>query len=173
MKKSAIFIYLMGCFFSACTGIPNDLTAVNDFEVNRYIGTWYEVARLDHHFERGLNNISATYSLRDDGGVTVINKGWNQEKSKWEQAEGKAYFAGQPNEGRLNVSFFGPFYGAYNIIDLDKKDYSYSMVTGPDKSYFWILSRTKQLPKSIQDRLIAKAKDLGFTTDKLIFVTQD
>ncbi len=173
MKKSAIFIYLMSCFFSACTGIPNDLTAVNDFEVNRYIGTWYEVARLDHHFERGLNNISATYSLRDDGGVTVINKGWNQEKSKWEQAEGKAYFAGQPNEGRLNVSFFGPFYGAYNIIDLDKKDYSYSMVTGSDKSYFWILSRTKQLPKSIQDRLIAKAKDLGFTTDKLIFVTQD
>ena len=173
MKKSAIFIYLMSCFFSACTGIPNDLTAVNDFEVNRYIGTWYEVARLDHHFERGLNNISATYSLRDDGGVTVINKGWNQETSKWEQAEGKAYFAGQPNEGRLNVSFFGPFYGAYNIIDLDKKDYSYSMVTGSDKSYFWILSRTKQLPKSIQDRLIAKAKDLGFTTDKLIFVTQD
>ncbi len=173
MKISAIFICLMTCVFSACTGIPNGLTAVNDFEVDKYLGTWYEIARLDHHFERGLNNITATYSLRDDGGVTVINKGWNQESGKWEQAEGKAYFAGQPNEGKLNVTFFGPFYGAYNIIDLDKKDYSYSLVTGPDRSYFWILSRTKQLPNNIQNSLIAKAKDLGFATDKLIFVTQD
>jgi apolipoprotein D and lipocalin family protein len=173
MKKIPFFICLMACFFSACTGIPDGLVAVNDFEVNRYLGTWYEITRLDHHFERGLNNISATYSLREDGGVTVINKGWNQASGKWEQAEGKAYFVGQPNEGMLNVSFFGPFYGAYNIIELDKKDYAYSMVTGPDKSYFWILSRTKELPKNIQDTLIAKAKDLGFATDKLIFVTQD
>ena len=173
MNKSAIFICLMVCFFSACTVIPNGLTAVNDFEVNRYLGTWYEIARLDNHFERGLNNISAAYSLRDDGGVTVINKGLNQTTGKWEQAEGKAYFIDQPNEGKLKVSFFGPFYGAYNIIDLDKKGYSYSMITGPDRSYFWILSRTKQLPKNIQESLIAKAKELGFATDKLIFVTQD
>jgi apolipoprotein D and lipocalin family protein len=164
---------LIAALLSGCTGIPNGVTAIDDFEINRYLGTWYEIARLDHRFERGLNNISATYTLRDDGGVNVLNKGWNQADNEWEQAEGKAYFVEKPNEGRLKVSFFGPFYGGYNIIELDKKDYAYSMVTGPDKSYFWILSRTRQLPKATLDALIEKAKQLGFATDKLIFVDQD
>jgi apolipoprotein D and lipocalin family protein len=111
--------------------------------------------------------------LREDGGVNVLNKGWNQANGKWEHAEGKAYFVEQPNKGRLKVSFFGPFYGGYNIIELDKKNYSYSMVAGPSKSYFWILSRTRQLPKTTLDGLIVKAKQLGFATDKLIFANQD
>ncbi|MCX7108073.1 MAG: lipocalin family protein [Methylococcales bacterium] len=156
-----------------CTGIPEGIKAVDGFEVNRYLGTWYEIARLDHRFERGLNKISATYSLRPDGGVKVINKGWNEAKGKWEEAEGKAYFIDQPDQGRLKVSFFGPFYGGYNIFDLDKKDYSYAMISGPDKSYFWILSRTKQLPKATLESLIQEAKLAGFETDKLIFVNQD
>jgi apolipoprotein D and lipocalin family protein len=164
---------LIAALLSGCTGIPNGVTAIDDFEINRYLGSWYEIARLDHRFERGLNNISATYTLRDDGGVNVLNKGWNQADGKWDQAEGKAYFVEQPDKGRLKVSFFGPFYGGYNIIDLDKKDYAYSMVTGPDKSYLWILSRTRQLPKATLDALIEKAKQLGFATDKLIFVNQD
>ena len=145
MKNLFVLIVVL---LSGCTGIPNGVTAIDDFEINRYLGTWYEIARLDHRFERGLNNISATYTLRDDGGVNVLNKGWNQEDGKWEQAEGKAYFVEQPDKGRLKVSFFGPFYGGYNIIDLDKKDYTYSMVTGPDKSYFWILSRTREVAKN-------------------------
>ncbi len=103
----------------------------------------------------------------------MLNKGWNQANKKCEQAEGKAYFIEQPDKGRLKVSFFGPFYGGYNIIELDKKDYSYSMITGPDRSYFWILSRTKQLPKATLDALIEKAKQLGFATEKLIFVNQN
>jgi len=170
MKNLFVLIVVL---LSGCTGIPNGVTAIDDFEINRYLGTWYEIARLDHRFERGLNNISATYTLRDDGGVNVLNKGWNQADGKWDQAEGKAYFVEQPDKGRLKVSFFGPFYGGYNIIDLDKKDYAYSMVTGPDKSYLWILSRTRQLPKATLDALIEKAKQLGFATDKLIFVNQD
>jgi apolipoprotein D and lipocalin family protein len=105
--------------------------------------------------------------------VNVLNKGWNQADGNWKQAEGKAYFVGQPDNGRLKVSFFGPFYGGYNIIELDKKDYAYSMVTGPDRSYFWILSRTPQLPKETLEALIKNAKQLGFATDKLIFVNQD
>jgi len=165
-------LVLIAAFLSGCTGIPDGVTAVNGFEINRYLGTWYEIARLDHRFERGLNNISATYTMRDDGGVNVLNKGWNQADGKWEQAEGKAYFIEQPNKGRLKVSFFGPFYGGYNIIELDKIDYAYSMVTGPDRSYFWILSRTRQLPKATLAALIEKAKQLGFATDKLIFVNQ-
>lgn len=173
MKKLFFLIVLMATLLSGCTGIPDGITAVDGFEINRYMGSWYEIARLDHRFERGLNKISATYSLREDGGVNVINKGWNQADGKWEQAEGKAYFVEQPDKGRLKVSFFGPFYGGYNIIELDKEDYTYSMVTGPDKSYFWILSRTRKMPKATLEALIEKAKQLGFATDKLIFVNQD
>ncbi|MEY3786754.1 MAG: hypothetical protein RLZ75_961 [Pseudomonadota bacterium] len=173
MKKLFILLVLMIPLLFGCTGIPEGINAVDGFEVNRYLGTWYEIARLDHRFERGLNKISATYSLRPDGGVKVINKGWNEAKGKWEEAEGKAYFIDQPDQGRLKVSFFGPFYGGYNIFDLDKKDYSYAMISGPDKSYFWILSRTKQLPKATLESLIQEAKLAGFETDKLIFVNQD
>jgi len=170
MKKLLVLIFTL---LTSCTGIPDGVTAIDGFEVNRYLGTWYEIARLDHRFERGLNNISATYSLRNDGGINVLNKGWNQEKGVWEQAVGKAYFIDKPDKGRLKVSFFGPFYGGYNIIALDKENYAYSMITGPDKSYFWILSRSKQLPKVTLERLIETAKQQGFATDKLIFVRQD
>ena len=166
-------LVLIAALLSACTGIPDGVTAINGFDINRYTGTWYEIARLDHRFERGLNNISATYTLKGDGSVKVLNKGWNQADGEWEQAEGKAYFVDQPDIGRLKVSFFGPFYGGYNIIELDKKNYAYSMVAGPNKSYLWILSRTRQLPKATLARLIEKAKELGFATDKLIFVDQD
>ena len=172
MKKLFFFLVLIIPLLFGCTGIPEGIKVVDGFEVNRYMGTWYEIARLDHRFERGLNKISATYSLRTDGGVKVINKGWNEAKSKWEEAEGKAYFIDNPNQGRLKVSFFGPFYGGYNIFDLDKKNYAYAMISGPDKSYFWILSRTKQLPKATLEYLIQEAKLAGFATDKLIFVNQ-
>jgi apolipoprotein D and lipocalin family protein len=173
MKKNYFFIVLFTQILIGCTGIPEDLKAVNNFDLNRYLGTWYEIARLDHRFERGLNNISADYTMNTNNSIKVINKGWNVTDQKWEQAEGKAYFVEQPDIGRLKVSFFGPFYGGYNIIDLDKKNYSYAMVTGPDKSYFWILSRTKQLPKATLDALINRAKVLGFPVDKFIFVNQD
>jgi apolipoprotein D and lipocalin family protein len=170
MKRLHILILVL---LTGCTGIPEGLTAVDGFDVNRYLGTWYEVARLDHRFERGLENISATYTLRDDGGIDVLNKGWDTEDGEWHEARGKAYFVEQPDKGRLKVSFFGPFYGGYNIIELDKKDYAYSMITGPDRSYFWILSRTKQLPDATLQALIDRAGRLGFATDKLIFAKQD
>ena len=173
MKNVFFAIALISAILSGCTGIPDGVKAIDGFEINRYLGTWYEVARLDHRFERGLTKISATYTLRPDGGVKVLNQGWNQADGKWEQAEGKAYFVGKPDNGRLKVSFFGPFYGGYNIFELDKKNYAYSMVTGPDRSYFWILSRTPQLPKETLGALIENAKQLGFATDKLIFVNQD
>lgn len=164
----ALFM-LMVALLTSCTGVPEGITVVDGFEVNRYLGTWYEIARLDHRFERGLVDISATYTLRDDGGIDVLNKGWDMKAGEWQEAQGKAYFVEQPDKGRLKVSFFGPFYGGYNIIDLDKKDYSYSMVAGPDRSYLWILSRTKQLPEPLLQALIGRAKTLGFATDKLIF----
>ena len=167
------FFLLITVVLTSCTGIPERLVAIDGFEINRYLGTWYEVARLDHRFERGLENISAKYSLRADGGVDVLNKGWDTQANEWHQALGKAYFVEQATKGMLEVSFFGPFYGAYNIIELDKKDYSYAMITGPDRSYFWILSRSKQLPAATMQFLLQQAKTLGFEIDQLIFVKQD
>jgi apolipoprotein D and lipocalin family protein len=170
MKKVFILIVAL---LTGCTGIPEGIKVVDGFDVNRYLGVWYEVARLDHRFERGLENVSATYTLRKDGGVDVLNKGYDTKAGEWRQAQGKAYFVEQPDKGRLKVSFFGPFYGGYNIIELDKKAYAYSMITGPDRSYFWILSRTKQLPEATMQALIEQAKALDFATDKLIFVKQE
>lgn len=166
-------LLLLAMLLTACTGIPDGLTAVDGFEIKRYLGQWYEIARLDHRFERGLESISATYTLRADGGVDVLNQGWASATGEWKKAEGKAYFVGEPDKGQLKVSFFGPFYGGYNIIALDKKDYSYALVAGPDRSYLWLLSRHKQLPKATLDRLVNQAKAWGFATDKLIYAKQE
>lgn len=157
---------------SACTGAPEGVKVVSGFELDRYLGTWYEIARLDHRFERGLSNVTATYNLRDDGGVRVINRGYNDEEKEWNEAEGKAFFVGDEDMGQLKVSFFGPFYGGYNIIELDKDGYQYSMVAGPDRSYLWILSRTPEMDPELLQTLIAKARNLGFATDELIMVDQ-
>ncbi|MEC4746903.1 lipocalin family protein [Methylomicrobium sp. Wu6] len=164
--------WLLAFLLASCTGIPKGMKPVDGFDVNRYVGTWYEIARLDQRFEKGLDNISAHYSLANDGGLEVLNQGQNLETGEWKKAEGKAYFIEQPTVGRLKVSFFGPFYGSYNIIALDKQNYQYSMVTGPNRSYLWILARTKTLPKKILDALIEDAKKQGFDTGKLIRVKQ-
>jgi apolipoprotein D and lipocalin family protein len=150
---------------------------VDSVDVNEYLGTWYEIARLDHSFERDLEQVTANYSKNTDGSIKVINRGYNPNKKEWKEAEGKAYFIDPPNAdgtftGKLKVSFFGPFYGAYNIMELDKPYYNYVMICGPDKDYLWILSRTPQLNYPVKQHLMAKAKEAGFKTDELIFVKQ-
>lgn len=155
----------------SCTGDDAKYKAVTGFEADKYLGTWYEIARLDHSFERGLDKVYAEYSLREDGGLKVINHGFDTKKQKWNEAIGKAYFVETPDIGRLKVSFFGPFYGAYTIVELDKTSYSYALVTGGD-DYLWILSRTPQMSYIVKQQLIAKAKALGFATDKLIYPNQ-
>jgi apolipoprotein D and lipocalin family protein len=157
---------------SSCTSIPDGLQAVKPFELQRYLGRWYEIARLDHSFERGLSQVTADYSLRDDGGVRVINRGYSAANKEWKQAEGKAYFVGEPDRGHLKVSFFGPFYGAYVILELDQAGYQYSLICGPDRSYLWILARTPTLPPEVKQRLLDKAASLGFDTSQLLFVDQ-
>jgi apolipoprotein D and lipocalin family protein len=160
----------IGALLGGCTGVPEGIEPVTDFELDRYLGTWYEIARFDHRFERGLSEVTAVYSLREDGGVKVINRGFESESNTWKEAEGKAHFIESPDKGRLKVSFFGPFYGAYNIFELDKESYEYSMVTGDDRSYLWILAREPELEQVTLDRLVAKAAELGFATDNLIYV---
>ncbi len=154
---------------TACTGIPPGHQVVKPFQLDRYLGTWYEVARLDHGFERGLNRVTATYSLRDDGGVRVINRG-QDEQGEWREAEGRAYFVGDSDEGRLKVSFFGPFYGSYNVL---ATDYDLSLVSSYNLQYLWILSRTPHPPKEKVEALVERARGLGFATDRLIWVSQD
>ena len=158
---------------AACTGKPDGVVAVNGFELDRYLGKWYEIARLDHSFERGLNNISAEYTLREDGGVKVINSGFSKEDNAWRQAEGKAYFVNGTDSGHLKVSFFGPFYGSYVIFELDKENYQYAFVSGPDNSYLWLLARQPELDKQIIEKFIQRSQQLGFDTSKLIFVKHD
>lgn len=168
-----LFVLLITNLIVACTGLPNKVTPVDDFEVKRYLGKWYEIARLDHSFERGLVNVSADYSLRQDGGIKVINMGFSTEKQQWQEADGKAFFVGSDSKGHLKVSFFGPFYGSYVIFELDKENYQYAFVSGPNLSYLWLLSRTPTVEQDVIDLFISKSSELGFATEQLIFVEQN
>lgn len=155
-----------------CTSIPENINPVTGFDENRYLGKWYEIARLDHAFERGLSHVTAEYHLRSDGGIEVTNRGFSNTENKWKEASGKAYFVGKRNTGHLKVSFFGPFYSSYIIFDLDKDDYRYAYVTGYNKSFLWFLSREPIVSPSAKERFVQKSKELGFETDSLIFPVQ-
>ena len=168
MRYILFFIYFV---LTGCVGIPDGIQPVQDFEVDRYLGKWYEIARLDHSFERGLQGVTAQYSLREDGGLKVINRGFNTESKRWQEAEGKAYFVTDVNSGHLKVSFFGPFYGSYIIFDLGN-EYEYSLVTSSDKTYLWLLSRTPVIDDVLKKDLVNRMADLGFETQTLIFVAQ-
>ncbi|QXE92964.1 lipocalin family protein [Geomonas subterranea] len=170
MKKLSL---LLAALLTGCVGIPQGVKPIDDFDVQRYLGKWYEIARLDHSFERGLTRVTAEYALRDDGGIKVVNRGYSAKEDRWKEAVGKAYFMAEPTKGYLKVSFFGPFYGSYVIMDLDEENYQYSLVCGPDKSYLWILSRTPMMRPELKNQLVLKAAALGFDTNGLINVTQD
>ncbi|MCF2909874.1 lipocalin family protein [Pseudoalteromonas sp. DL2-H2.2] len=163
---------MMTLVLNSCLGMPQGVKPVGNFELNRYLGKWYEIARLDHSFERGLSKVTAQYSMRDDGGVKVINRGFNAEENQWREAEGKAFFVNQDDEAYLKVSFFGPFYGAYVVFELDHDNYQYAFVSGPDTDYLWLLSRTPQVDQAIIDKFVRMAAERGFDTDSLIFVAQ-
>lgn len=165
-----ILIVLSILMISACTGLPKDIKPVNNFELDRYLGTWYEIARLNHSFEEGLSNVSAEYSLREEGGVKVINRGYSVDKKQWSVAEGKAYFVDNKNTGHLKVSFFGPFYGAYVIFELDQDDYQYAFVTSYNKEFLWLLSRTPELSDKVMQRFNEVVELYGFASQEIIYV---
>ena len=167
MKKVVLIAIMV--LLGGCLGMPQTVTPVNNFELDRYLGTWYEVARLDHSFERGLSQVSAEYRLKEGGGVQVINRGFNRKDQQWQEAQGKAYFVQSPSQGYLKVSFFGPFYGSYVVFELDS-NYQYAFVSGPDTDYLWLLSRTPTVPDDVMERFVASSKEKGFDTTKLIYV---
>jgi apolipoprotein D and lipocalin family protein len=165
--SAAVTLLLTGC-----VNIPAGIVPVEPFDLARYLGRWYEIARLDHSFERGLSDVTADYSLRDDGTVRVINRGYDEANELWKEAEGKARFVREPTQGFLKVSFFGPFYGSYIIFELDQEDYSYALISGPNTSFLWILARQPTLTDDIKQRLIATAQEKGFDVSELIYVEQ-
>lgn len=168
MQIKSIFMFLSTLLINGCSvKVPNDISPVKNFDLSRYLGEWHEVARIDNQFEKGLSKVTANYSLRDDGGVKVVNKGWNTNNKKWKESIGKAYFVDSSNTGALKVSFFGPFYGGYNIIKLDD-DYKYSLVVGPNKDYLWVLSRTPTMPSELLNEYLDFASDYGFDRQRVL-----
>jgi apolipoprotein D and lipocalin family protein len=166
----SLFLFILwGCSNST---IPQGAKAVTSFNKSKYLGKWYEIARLDFYFERGLNNTSAFYELNEDGSIKVVNRGYDAEKKKWKESVGKAKFVGKDDVGMLKVSFFGPFYGGYNVIALDS-NYQYALVAGDELSYLWILSRQKTIPDSIKKEYLQIAQQIGFKTNELVWVKHD
>lgn len=171
ISSTLLFIAVMAGLFS-CSSIPQGAVAIKPFDKNKYLGKWYEIARFDFRFERNMNNTTAEYSLNDNGTIKVVNRGYDYVKKEWKQAEGKAKFAGDPNEARLKVSFFGPFYAAYNVIALDP-EYKYALVSGKNLKYLWILAREKTIPESVKQEYVKIAEDIGFKTSDLIWVEHE
>ena len=174
LKKHNLIIILVLInllLITGCLGIPSGLEPVKDFELDKYLGKWYEIVRLDHSFERNLEFVSAEYTISGDGGINILNNGYNPVKKQWQEARGKAYFLSDKNNGRLKVSFFGPFFSSYNIIFLNE-DYSIAVVCGHNRNYFWVLSRDPQLNNNELNSLLIFAKSKGFNTNKFIYTRQ-
>lgn len=156
---------------SACLGTPDGITPVTGFDQEKYLGTWYEIARIDNRFERDLTNVTANYTVKDNGAIRVLNRGYNIEKAKWVEANGTAKFVGDTDTAHLKVSFFGPFFASYIVFDL-APDYQHSFVTGNDRDYLWLLARDPQISPELKARFLARITELGFETDELIWVDQ-
>jgi apolipoprotein D and lipocalin family protein len=157
---------------SSCRSIPKGAIAVKPFEGKKYIGKWYEIARLDFRFERDLNNTTANYSLNDNGTIKVVNRGYNYKTNEWKEAVGKAKFVSSTDVGKLKVSFFGPFYSGYNVIAIDA-EYKYALIAGKNLKYLWLLSREKTMPENVKQDYLKKAQDLGYNISALVWVEHD
>jgi apolipoprotein D and lipocalin family protein len=170
MKNLFLFGFLL---LAGCTGIPQGITVVDKFALDRYMGKWYEVARIDNWFEKGIEQATAIYSISADGSVKVLNSGYKVKKAKWSTIEGRGVFVDDTSKGALKVSFFGPFYSSYNVIALDRENYSWSVVCGRNRSYLWILSRTPVMEPQLYDELVRKTAVMGFDTTKIHRVSQE
>lgn len=157
------------CFcLAGCHGYPKRVSPIENFNATKFMGTWYEIARLDHSFERGLSRVSATYRLENDQ-IKIVNRGYSEKQKKWKVATGVAVFAKEQDQGYLHVSFFGPFSSTYLIFERGA-NYEYAFVCGPTTNYLWLLSRkqtgNEELIKTFRQQALSK----GFAADELIIV---
>lgn len=167
MTKKILLFILLSVLMTACDTLTVDNRVVDHLDLNRYLGSWYEIARFDHRFERGMEQTKASYSLREDGNIDVLNTGMKDGEAK--TAEGKAKLTDTP--ALLRVSFFGPFYSDYRVMLIDP-DYQYALIGSGSDNYLWILSRTPQLTDQAKRILLNEAKRRGYDTSKLIWVRQ-
>ncbi len=175
MKNTSIQSTIYGILvllLASCASIPKGATPVSPFDASKYLGQWYEIARLDFSHERGLDNTTANYSLKENGMLKVLNRGYKKAQQEWTESEGKAKFRGDNNMAALKVSFFGPFYTGYNVIELDP-DYKYALVVGKNTKYMWFLSREKTMPEDIKEKYLKTAENIGFRIEDLIWVAHD
>ena len=154
---------------SGCASAPEGARPVEGFEVDRYLGRWFEIARFDHRFERRLSDVTATYAARADGGIDMWNRGWDPVESVWKETRAKAHFTGERNVAQLKVAYFGPFYGRYNVIALDRVEYRWALVCGGRSAYLWILAREPQLPEETLREIVEEARRQGFVVENLIY----
>ena len=167
MKKFFLMALVVSLFGACDASSKADNSTVKSVDLNRYLGSWYEIAKFDHSFERGLDYAMANYTLRNDGKIDVLNTGIKDGRAK--DAKGIAKTTDVP--GLLRVSFFGPFFGDYRIMMLDE-NYQYVLVGGSNNKYLWILSRTPQLDEATRTLILAEAERRGYDTQKLIWVKQ-
>ena len=169
MRKSVFLVLLTVESLAVREG---ENATVGRLDLNRYMGKWYEIARFDHSFERGLVGVSAEYSFRKDGKIRVINSGYKDSLGgERKRAEGKAKQPDPAEPGKLKVSFFLFFYGDYYVLELDQ-EYRWALIGSPTKKYLWILSRTPHLPQEVLNGILELARKHGYNTEKLIFVEQ-
>ena len=171
-RLRVVTLLLAMSVLSACLGMPAEVVPVSNFDADRYLGRWYEIARLDHSFERDLANVTAEYSRRDDGAVRVINKGFNTEDEEWDEIEGVARFVGSETEGHLKVSFFGPFYASYVVFEIEDDAYSHAFISGFNHDYLWLLSREPIVSEELKDEFLRESRARGFDVDDIIWVEQ-
>ncbi|MDD1783650.1 lipocalin family protein [Enterovibrio sp. ZSDZ35] len=162
-----LFILFTTFALAACQTVPDGITPVAQFEKSRFLGEWYEIARLDHSFENGLSEVTAQYVARTDGGIDVINRGFKQKDNAWTEAIGRAYFVEDTYLGHLKVSFFGPFYSSYVVFELGE-DYEYAFVSGYSKDYLWLLARRPTVSNELLMRFLRIADEKGFDVEEII-----
>ena len=175
IKKNLLYLFIisvsmLGLF--SCATIPKNATAVTSFDKEKYLGKWYEFARFDFKFEKNLNNTTAEYSLNENGTIKVDNRGYNTVNNQWQQSIGKAKFVKNDSIAMLKVSFFGPFYGGYNVLAIDA-DYKYALVAGGSLKYLWILSRETSIPEETKVKYLEIAENIGFETSNLLWIVHD
>jgi len=166
-----IFIVLISIIFIGCSNKYPPLPTVEQVDLQKYLGSWYEIARFEHHFQKGCKNVTATYELQDDDKIKVINRCAMIEDDEKKEATAVAYTADETNS-KLKVSFFRPFYGDYYIVDL-ADDYSYAVVATPSREFLWILSRTKTIDEATKNNILNKLLNIGFDVEKFIWTIQE
>ncbi|MCA5004876.1 lipocalin family protein [Sphingobacterium bovistauri] len=175
-KKKSLFLLTAAAagtvIYNIWKPVKSDLPVITDFELNKYLGEWFEIARLDFFWEKGLKNVRAVYTLNDDGSIKVDNSGVRIKDNKLKQNIGKAKFQSDPNLGALQVSFFGPFYSGYNIMHIEG-DYEYALVFGENLDYLWILSRSKTIPEDVKAKYLDYSAKAGYDINAIIWTLQE